>query len=183
MRDTLAKVRGSRIAAAALILACGLIIDARVDAGECLVQARNGQCVASCSLSAAVTECAIATGSSACLCAPSSAQQLCECFVEPQVAASSATVAFGGSRAAPERWVGAVFSGYPKLTRALAGEIDGLVAQPGTGTASLCYRGCYWVTAEGVVSWHDPGGITELGCWTPSHGGVGVPVYGNCAVS
>lgn len=131
-----------------------------------------------------MTECAIATGSNACLCAASSAQQECECFADPPVAAASAIVAFAGGTAAPQRWVGAIFSGYPRLTRSLADEIDWLAAQPGTGAAKLCYRGCYWIAPNGAVSWHDPSGITELGCWTPSSdGGVGVPVYGSCAVS
>jgi hypothetical protein len=183
MHDRSGRKWRRRAGLAALMLSAALVVDTPASAGECRPQVEGRQCVAACDLAVAVTACAIATRSAACLCAPSSTQQECECFADPPAAASSAIVGLAGDRAAPERWVGAIFGGYPTLTRSLANEIDSLAAQPGTGTATLCYRGCYWIAPNGAVSWHDPSGITELGCWTPSHGGVGVAVYGSCAVS
>lgn len=117
MRDRFGKEQQGGIGLAALVLSCALIIAAAAQAGDCRPQAQGRQCVASCSLAAAVTECAVATGPNACLCAASPAQQECECFVAPTAAASSAIVAFAGTAAAPERWVGAIFNGYPRLTR------------------------------------------------------------------
>jgi len=66
------------------------------------------------------------------------------------------------------------------LTQSLARAINSLAADPGTDLAELCSLGCLWIAANGVASWHDPGGITELGCKTPGGDGSGVPFYGAC---
>jgi hypothetical protein len=183
MHRPFSKTRNCTATVVALIAAAAtLMATAAAGAGACGAQAQHAQCVAACTLDAATVACALATRSNACLCAPQPGHQNCECFNAPAQRSSAAIVGLERTTSGVQKWVGAVFSGSPKLTPALADGINGLAAEPGTGAAQLCYLGCQWITANGTIHYYDRTSFTELGC-SPYGEEFGVPIYGSCNVS